>query len=139
MLFSNPTVNLERPTRMLTSPVIGLCLSLLYGIFEKLQTPGDGSGNITIYSNMNISFGDSPTVKLVNGSIFLEPIRDTDTKTENRIRQALPFTKVARGRNPYYHSIGQDGTSLEAIIYTLASTAIYPRAVEIINARLDRN
>ncbi|WP_248915670.1 AbrB/MazE/SpoVT family DNA-binding domain-containing protein [Pseudomonas moorei] len=52
----------------------------------KCQDPGDGSGDVIIdlppdvLEEMNVGLGDLLTIELVDGSIVLKPIRDSDTK-----------------------------------------------------------
>ncbi|KAB0496475.1 AbrB/MazE/SpoVT family DNA-binding domain-containing protein [Pseudomonas vancouverensis] len=53
----------------------------------KCQDPGDGSGDVIIdlppdvLAAMNVGLGDLLTIELVEGSIVLRPIRDTDAKS----------------------------------------------------------
>lgn len=51
------------------------------------QDPGDGSGDVIIdlssdvLQAMNVDFGDSLSIELVDGSIALRPIREAEAKS----------------------------------------------------------
>jgi len=53
----------------------------------KCQDPGDGSGDVIIdlspdvLAAMNVDLGDSLSIELIDGSIVLKPVRDTDTQS----------------------------------------------------------
>lgn len=52
----------------------------------RCQDPGDGSGDVIIdlpddiLESMGLNMGDFLTIELIDGSIVLKPIRDTDAQ-----------------------------------------------------------
>jgi hypothetical protein len=53
----------------------------------KCQDPGDGSGDVIIdlppdvLVALNVGVGDSLSIELINGSVVLKPVRDTDKRS----------------------------------------------------------